>query len=175
MPKFSIVMPILADNLSAEHHILSVLKQSFEDFELWLIDGGGNEKNTDICFKYSKQDKRIKLICPNHKILELTIKHLINTAKGEIVTVLKGVIHCKYLEYLLENLHDLELEYANKCNNLEVFNTTGCLVFLGNNISNAVKEIEKNIATKIASKAKKSLQHFFLFNLKIGIKHEKKS
>lgn len=160
MPKFSIIMPIEADNLKVEQYILGVLKQSYNDFELWLICDDSNEANADICYKYYKKDMRVKLIYPKHKIIKLTIKQLCHTIRGDLIMILNGLIHHKYLENFLEDLHELNLESIDKFSDLNFFSISGCLVFLG---STTYIQKPQKTTTKIINKIKKSLQNLLFF------------
>lgn len=60
-PTLSIIIPVynVADYLSAS--ILSVLNQSFSDFELILVDDGSTDLSGEICDAYALSDDRIRV------------------------------------------------------------------------------------------------------------------
>lgn len=62
MPKISVIVPCFNQAKYIQETIKSVLKQTFTDFELLVIDDGSTDNSTDIIKKYTKQDKRVKLI-----------------------------------------------------------------------------------------------------------------
>ncbi len=62
MPKVSIIVPVYKAEAYLPRCIDSILSQSYSDFELLLIDDRGPDKSGEICDKYAKKDKRIKVI-----------------------------------------------------------------------------------------------------------------
>lgn len=59
-PYFSIIVPVYKSEKYISICVNSILKQSFTDFELLLIDDGSPDNSAIICDQYSKIDKRIK-------------------------------------------------------------------------------------------------------------------
>ncbi|SHH68410.1 glycosyltransferase family 2 protein [Clostridium grantii] len=64
-PKISIIVPIYKVEAYLQKCIDSILVQTFNDFELILVDDGSPDKCGRICDEYVKKDKRIKVI---HKL-----------------------------------------------------------------------------------------------------------
>lgn len=62
MPTFSIIVPVYKTEKFVEKCISSILKQTFEDFELILVDDGSPDKCPFICDEYRKKDSRIKVL-----------------------------------------------------------------------------------------------------------------
>lgn len=58
----SIITPVFNSELFLEETIKSVLKQTFTNWELILIDGGSSDRSNEICNEYVKKDTRIKLL-----------------------------------------------------------------------------------------------------------------
>ena len=58
----SIIVPIYNAELYLSHCIDSILKQTFTNFELLLINDGSTDNSGAICDEYAKRDKRIKII-----------------------------------------------------------------------------------------------------------------
>ncbi len=61
MPKFSVIVPVYNVEEFLEECVKSVLNQSFEDFELILVDDGSTDKSPEICDMLEKADSRIKV------------------------------------------------------------------------------------------------------------------
>lgn len=59
---FSIIVPVYKVENYLEECVDSILSQSFEDFELILIDDGSPDKCPQICDNYKQRDNRIKVI-----------------------------------------------------------------------------------------------------------------
>lgn len=64
-PLISIIVPIYKVEKYLKECVDSVLKQTFTDFELILVDDGSPDNCGKICDEYAKQDSRIKVI---HKL-----------------------------------------------------------------------------------------------------------
>ena len=62
MPTFSIIVPIYRTEKYLEKCISSILKQTYEDFELILVDDGSPDRCPFICDEYKKKDSRIKVL-----------------------------------------------------------------------------------------------------------------
>lgn len=61
MPTFSIIVPVYKTEKYLEKCISSILKQTYEDFELILVDDGSPDRCPQICDDYQKKDSRIKV------------------------------------------------------------------------------------------------------------------
>ena len=70
MSKISIIVPIYNAEKTLEKCIESILKQTFKNFELILVNDGSTDKSLVICNRYSNKDKRIRII--DKKMKELS-------------------------------------------------------------------------------------------------------
>lgn len=61
-PKISIIIPIYNTEKYLPHCLDSILKQTYENFELILIDDGSTDNSNKIADDYAKKDKRIKVV-----------------------------------------------------------------------------------------------------------------
>ena len=62
MPKVSIIVPVYKAEAFLHRCVDSIISQSFTDFELILVDDRGPDRSGEICDKYAKKDKRVKVI-----------------------------------------------------------------------------------------------------------------
>ena len=85
-----------------EQAINSVLKQTFKDFELIIIDNGSNDSSKEIIKKYSK-NKNIKIIFQKNIGLNATNNVALNYSRGKFIMRLDAD------DYLDENA--LEIMY----------------------------------------------------------------
>lgn len=60
-PKISVIVPVYNVELYVSRCIESILAQTFNDFELLLINDGSTDKSGIICDQYAKTDKRIRV------------------------------------------------------------------------------------------------------------------
>ncbi len=59
---FSIVVPIYKIEKYLERCVESILNQTFDDFEIILVDDGSPDKCPEICDRYASIDSRVKVI-----------------------------------------------------------------------------------------------------------------
>ena len=60
MPKFSIVVPVYNVAAYLGQCLDSIAGQTFEDFEVILVDDGSTDKSAEICEGYSRKDNRFR-------------------------------------------------------------------------------------------------------------------
>lgn len=59
---FSVIIPVYNSERVLDNCIQSILNQSYQNFELLLIDDGSRDNSREICYKYSRLDHRISVI-----------------------------------------------------------------------------------------------------------------
>lgn len=59
-PLVSIIVPVYNASAHLKRCIDSILKQTYKNFELLLIDDGSTDNSGEICNEYSKIDTRVK-------------------------------------------------------------------------------------------------------------------
>ncbi|WP_282747814.1 glycosyltransferase family 2 protein [Paraprevotella xylaniphila] len=85
-PAISIIVPVFNAAQYLQECLDSILSQSFNDFELILIDDGSTDNSLSICQSYERRDSRIKTISgPNQGVSAARNKGL-NVACGEWIT-----------------------------------------------------------------------------------------
>lgn len=84
--KISVIMAAYNTERYIEQAIKSILKQSFNDFEIIVVDDASTDKTAEVIAKLAKEDSRIKLI-RNKKNLGLTknLNIALKKAKGEYI------------------------------------------------------------------------------------------
>lgn len=85
MPKISVIMPIYNGEKYLNEAILSVLGQTYADFELIAIDDGSNDTSLEILKNFQKKDQRIKLISRENQGLVKSLNEGIKIANGEYI------------------------------------------------------------------------------------------
>jgi len=90
-PLVSIITPIYNGNLYLDFAVQSVLNQTYQNWELFLIDDGSKDDSYEKAVKWSEKDKRIiALHHPDHanKGVSATRNLGIHHAKGEYIALL---------------------------------------------------------------------------------------
>ncbi len=82
---FSVIVPIYNVEKYLRRCVDSVLCQSFEDFELILVNDGSPDGCPEICDQYAEKDKRIKVIHKENGGLVSARQAGIKVAEGEYV------------------------------------------------------------------------------------------
>ena len=62
MNKVSIVVTVYNTEKYIEKCIDSLLRQTYENIEIILIDGGSTDRTTEICSKYADNYEKIRLV-----------------------------------------------------------------------------------------------------------------
>ncbi len=85
MPKVSVILPFLNAANTLDIAIRSVLRQSFTDYEMILVNNKSQDESPAIAEKYCRKDSRLKLVSENKS--------------GIVPALLTGFSHCsgKYI------------------------------------------------------------------------------
>lgn len=62
MSEISVIVPVYNTEPYLRECIESILRQSYTDFEVLLVDDGSTDDSGAICDEYAKKDNRIKVI-----------------------------------------------------------------------------------------------------------------
>ncbi|MDY3266613.1 MAG: glycosyltransferase family 2 protein [Phocaeicola sp.] len=82
-PLISVIVPVYRAENYISRCIDSLLKQTFHDFEILLIDDGSPDKSGDICDEYAKKDYRINVFHKKNGGVSEARQLGIDNAKGE--------------------------------------------------------------------------------------------
>ena len=100
MSKISIIVPVYNVGKYVEKTILSVLNQTYKDFELIIIDDGSTDESGEICDRLTCNDNRVKVIHQKNAGVSVARNVGMAEATGEWITFLDGD------DYLDENYLD---------------------------------------------------------------------
>lgn len=85
MPKLSIVVPVYNVEEYLKRCVLSILNQTFSDWEMILVDDGSSDDSSAICDDYVQKEKRIRVIHKENGGLSSARNAGLKEAKGEYV------------------------------------------------------------------------------------------
>ncbi len=85
-PSLSVVIPIYNAEKFIEKCVESIIKQTYIDWELLLINDGSTDKSLDICQRYAEQDLRIVCINKQNGGVSSARNVGIEVAKGKFIT-----------------------------------------------------------------------------------------
>ena len=88
MPAVSVIMPVYNAERYLQQSIGSVLGQSFQDWELILVNDGSKDSSEEICRNYAGQDHRIILLSQKNAGPNKAVLNGLMHAASEYVTFL---------------------------------------------------------------------------------------
>lgn len=121
MPEISVIVPVYNVSSYLEKCVSSILGQTFEDFELLLIDDGSTDESGRLAEKLAASDARITVYHKSNGGLSDARNYGVKRAKGSFVTFIDSDdwIEKNYLEFLyralVDNDADISTCYYNKC------------------------------------------------------------
>src|SRR4051794_4889210 len=115
MPKISIVVPVYKVEKYIKRCVDSILAQTYQDFELILVDDGSPDNCGKICDSLAKQDKRIKVIHKENGGLSTARNAGIDVAVGEYIGFVDSDdwVTKDMFEYLLNLIEDNECDISS--------------------------------------------------------------
>lgn len=84
-PTVSVIMPVFNAETYLEQAIISILEQSYTDFEFIIIDDGSSDNSLSIINKIADSDNRVKFISRPNKGLIFTLNEAINLSVGDYI------------------------------------------------------------------------------------------
>lgn len=82
----SVIVPVYNVEKYIEECINSILCQTYQNFELILVDDGSKDRSGEICDEYANKDERIIVIHKENEGLSKTRNKGIEIAKGEYIS-----------------------------------------------------------------------------------------
>lgn len=89
-PFFSVIVPVYNIKDYIDKCVLSILRQTYTDYELILVDDGSSDGCSHICDEYARQDARIKVIHKKNGGSGSARQAGVSEAKGKYVVCIDG-------------------------------------------------------------------------------------
>lgn len=101
----SIIVPVYNADKYIEECIQSILSQTYENFELLLIDDGSTDQSLKICNKFKRIDKRVKVFQKPNGGVSSARNLGLEKSKGDLISFCDAddIIDRKAYEILLDN------------------------------------------------------------------------
>lgn len=136
----SIIVPVYNVERYLSECIESILRQSWTNFELLLINDGSYDNSPLICEEYSRIDARICYVCQKTNQGQSVARNIgLDMAKGEIIAFVDSddCVHPDYISTLVKPLLQWNLDIV--CCNYRIFNESSLPVY---SHSNTVYELK---------------------------------
>lgn len=111
----SVIIPIFNLEHYIEKCIDSVLKQTYTNLEILLIDDGSTDNSLEICNKFKENDRRIKILTQNNKGVSSARNKGLDNAHGEYILFVDGddYIEKNMIEKLYLNIKEYDISICN--------------------------------------------------------------
>ncbi len=104
-PQISIIVPVYNVEKYIDCCVQSIINQTYENFELIIIDDGSPDNCPSICDKWGKKDLRIKVLHKTNGGLSDARNYGLKYAKGEYITFIDSDDYIS--PFYLEKLYNL--------------------------------------------------------------------
>ena len=107
MPIVSVIIPVYNSEKYLKRCLDSVLKQTFTDIEIIIINDGSTDNSENICNIYKKIDPRIIIVTQSNQGVSAARNHGISLSKGEYILFCDSddEIASDYIECLVEQMN----------------------------------------------------------------------
>ncbi len=114
MPKVSVLMPVYNKAARLRFSIESVLGQTFEDFELIMINDGSTDNSHEIANEFKRGDSRIVYTEQHNQGVSVTRNNAIDMASGEYISFLDAddVLDSNFLSMMVEKAGNANVCYC---------------------------------------------------------------
>lgn len=109
--KISIIVPVYNVDKYLGECIESIINQTYNNIELILVNDGSEDKSKEICFKYMKNDSRIKYFFQKNKGVSSARNLGIEHSLGKYILFVDAddYLEKNALLVMLKNINDLDL------------------------------------------------------------------
>jgi len=112
MPKISIIVPAFNCENFLHESVSSILKQTFSDFEVILINDGSTDKTSEICDEYAKLDNRVIVMHKENGGVSSARNAGLQMTSGEYIAFIDGDDYC-YPDCLKAYIENIEAYNAD--------------------------------------------------------------
>lgn len=122
MKLVTVIIPVYKTEEYLENCVKSVLKQTYKNLEIILVDDGSPDKCGEICERLRKLDSRITVIHQENQGLSGARNIALNVMTGDAVTFVDSddTIDSHMIEYLLDDMGKFDADIV-ECQFYEVF------------------------------------------------------
>lgn len=119
--KVSILVPVYNVESSLDKCVQSILKQTYNNFELVLVDDCSTDNSLSMCYEYAEKDKRIKVIKKESHTCLSDVRNIgIENATGEYIMFVDSddFVYETFVEDMVEAIENKNVDVV-RCKALE--------------------------------------------------------
>lgn len=111
----SVIVPVYNAEKYLDICVGSILSQSYNHFELILVDDGSPDDSSDICDKYAKKDARVRVVHQANGGVSSARNAGIRMAKGSFITFVDSddYLDTNYLEEMFKHITGSDLSICS--------------------------------------------------------------
>lgn len=120
----SVIVPVYNLENYLPRCLNSILGQTYNDLEIFLIDDGSTDNSGIICDRYALKDRRIRTIHQNNQGLSGARNTGLRNVSGEYIIMIDGddALHPQMIEtlyhHIISNNYDFAMCYSEKINDV---------------------------------------------------------
>ena len=117
----SIIIPVYNSEKYLRRTFESLLKQTYSDFEVIIVDDGSTDGSLKLCREYVEKDKRFIIIHQSNSGVSSARNAGIRQASGNIITFLDSddYVSKSYCETIQNNLENMDLLVFQTCKHFD--------------------------------------------------------
>lgn len=125
MSRIDVIIPVYNAEKYIERCLDSVLRQTYDDYQVIVVNDGSTDKSLEICENYSNRDARIKVISQDNAGPDIARKTGVMHSESEFIMFLDAD------DYLSDDAMSVLVAYADEskadmvCCQIERFNDAG--------------------------------------------------
>ena len=119
-PELSIIMPVYNVKAYLDRSIKSILTQSYDDFELIIVDDGSTDGSSEIVDGYAREDERVVVIYQQNEGVSAARNAALKVFKGRYVTFVDPD------DFLSKETLDVHVEYLEKHPDVDILQFPYC-------------------------------------------------
>lgn len=116
-PLISVIVPIYNVDKYLDQCLESLINQTYSNLEILLIDDGSTDNSGNLCNKYAKTDKRIKVFHKENKGVSAARNYGISNSTGRFISFIDpdDFVDVDFYECLLaiQNVNDADISYCS--------------------------------------------------------------
>lgn len=111
----SIIVPVYNVEPYISECIESIIRQTYQNLQIILVDDGSEDRSGVICDKYAETDERVEVIHQRNGGLVAARKSGLNISRGEYVGFVDGddYIEANMYEKLLEEIYESDADFVH--------------------------------------------------------------
>lgn len=129
-PQLSIISPVYNVYSYLERCVCSILNQSYNDFELILIDDGSTDGSSTLCDEWAAKDCRVKVFHQKNSGVSSARNKGLEEAKGQYLTFVDSD------DFIAPDTYQINMDYLLEHQEIDIIQFPYCHYINENEISN---------------------------------------